>query len=53
MEIVKKQNRSFEDGKNMNGEEVKVFGEEIVVLKVKIKKLEFESESKGKELKSV
>lgn len=52
METAKKQNRSFEDGKNTNGEEVKALGGEIAVLKAKIKKLESESESKGKELKS-
>lgn len=52
MESAKKQNRGFEDGKNTSGEEVKALGEEIVGLKTKIKKLESDSESKGKELKS-
>lgn len=51
MESAKKQNRGFEDGKNTSGEEIKALGEQIAGLKAKIKTLETESESKGKELK--
>ncbi|WZZ50782.1 hypothetical protein YC2023_050889 [Brassica napus] len=51
METAKKHNRCFEDGKNTSGEEVKALGEEISSLMAKIKMLETENESKGKELK--
>ncbi|KAF3556912.1 hypothetical protein F2Q69_00012692 [Brassica cretica] len=51
METAKKHNRCFEDGKNTRGEEVKALGEEISSLMAKIKMLETENESKGKELK--
>lgn len=53
MESAKKQNRGFEDGKNASVEEVKALGEEVTALKAKIKKLESEGETKGKELKAV
>lgn len=49
METAKKQNQGFEDGKNTSGEEIKALGD--AGLKAKIKTLESESESKGKELK--
>ena len=51
METAKKHNRCFEDGKNTRGEEVKALWEEISSLMAKIKMLETENESKGKELK--
>lgn len=49
MEAAKKQNRSFEGGKNANADEPKSLGDEIAALKTKIKKLESESETKDKE----
>ncbi|KAK7342093.1 hypothetical protein VNO80_25036 [Phaseolus coccineus] len=53
MEVIKKQSRNFEDGKNGNTEEQKALTEEIVTLKSKIKKLESECEAKGKEAKTL
>ncbi|KAF3443658.1 hypothetical protein FNV43_RR13348 [Rhamnella rubrinervis] len=52
MEAVKKQNRSFEDGKNGSAEELKALGDEIGFLRPKIKKLESELETKAKEAKA-
>lgn len=52
IETSKKHNRGFENGKNKMGEETKFPGEDIASLKAKIKKLEFQSERKRKELKS-
>ncbi|XP_014519602.1 B-cell receptor-associated protein 31 [Vigna radiata var. radiata] len=53
MEAIKKQSRSFEDGKNGNTEELKALTEEIATLKSKIKTLESECEAKGHEAKSL
>ncbi|KAI8551957.1 hypothetical protein RHMOL_Rhmol06G0227700 [Rhododendron molle] len=53
MEAAKKQNRAMEDAKSGSSDEVKVLGEEISSLKTKIKQLESECESKGKEVKAV
>lgn len=53
MEAVKKQSRSFEDGKNGNAEEHKALTEEIATLKSKVKKLESECEVKGNEAKAL
>ncbi|CAL0333931.1 unnamed protein product [Lupinus luteus] len=47
MEAVKKQSRSFEDGKNSNSEEYKALTEEIGTLKAKVKELESACETKG------
>ncbi|OIW05955.1 hypothetical protein TanjilG_07231 [Lupinus angustifolius] len=47
MEAVKKQSRSFEDGKNGNSEEHKALTEEIATLKAKVKELESACETKG------
>lgn len=52
MEAVKKQNRSFEDGKNGSAEELRALGDEVATLKTKIKKVESELEKKGKEAKA-
>ncbi|KAI8551956.1 hypothetical protein RHMOL_Rhmol06G0227600 [Rhododendron molle] len=49
---AKKQNRAMEDAKSGSSDEVKVLGEEISSLKTKIKQLESECESKGKEVKA-
>ncbi|KAE9593079.1 hypothetical protein Lal_00029043 [Lupinus albus] len=46
MEAVKKQSRSFEDGKNGNSEEYKALTEEIDTLKAKVKELESACEAK-------
>ena len=46
MEVAKKQNRSFEDGKNGEG---KGLGEEVETLRSKVKKLESKYEAKVKE----
>ncbi|ESW04524.1 hypothetical protein PHAVU_011G102200 [Phaseolus vulgaris] len=51
-EVIKKQSRSFEDGKNGNAEEQKTLTE-IATLKSKIKKLESECETKGNEAKTL
>lgn len=51
-EVIKKQSRSFEDGKNGNTEEQKTLTE-IVTLKSKIKKLESGCETKGNEAKTL
>jgi len=51
-EVIKKQSRSFEDGKNGNTEEQKTLTE-IATLKSKIKKLESECETKGNEAKTL
>ncbi|XP_027911342.1 B-cell receptor-associated protein 31-like [Vigna unguiculata] len=53
MEAIKKQSRSFEDGKNGHTEELKTLTEEIATLKSKIKKLESECEAKGHAAKSL
>ena len=53
MEAIKKQSRSFEDGKNGNLEEHKALNEEITTLKSKIKKLESECEAKGNQAKTL
>ncbi|KAJ1376244.1 B-cell receptor-associated-like protein [Sesbania bispinosa] len=53
MEAVKKQSRSFEDGKNGNTEEHKALTEEIATLKSKVKNLESECEVKGNKSKSL
>ncbi|KAG4967573.1 hypothetical protein JHK82_033284 [Glycine max] len=53
MEAIKKQSRSFEDGKNGNSEEHKALNEEITALKSKIKKLESECEAKGSQAKTL
>ncbi|KAK7263506.1 hypothetical protein RJT34_31097 [Clitoria ternatea] len=53
MEAVKKQSRSFEDGKNGNTEEHKALTEEIATLKSKVKKLEPECEEKGNKAKTL
>nr|ACU19065.1 unknown [Glycine max] len=53
MEAIKKQSRSFEDGKNGNSEEHKALNEEITTLKSKIKKLESECEAKGSQAKTL
>ena len=53
MEAIKKQSRSFEDGKNGNSEEHKALNEEITTLKSKIKKLESECEAKGNQAKTL
>ncbi|CAL0303959.1 unnamed protein product [Lupinus luteus] len=47
MEAVKKQSRSFEDGKNGNSEEHKALTGEIATLKAKVKELESACEVKG------
>lgn len=52
MEVAKKQNRSFEDSKNGSAEEFKALGEEVAVLRTKIKKLGSECEAKAKEAKA-
>lgn len=52
MEAAKKQNRSFEDGKGGNAEELKILGAEIAALKTKIKELESECDKKSKEAKA-
>jgi len=52
MEAAKKQKRSFDDGKNGSGEELKALGEEIATLKAKMKKMESECETKAKEAKA-
>ncbi|XP_044467079.1 B-cell receptor-associated protein 31 [Mangifera indica] len=49
MEAAKKQNRSFEEGKNANADELKSLESEITKLKTKIKELEYEHEAKEKE----
>ncbi|KAJ0110372.1 hypothetical protein Patl1_01990 [Pistacia atlantica] len=49
MEAAKKQNRSYEEGKNANADELKGLENEITKLKTKIKKLESEHETKEKE----
>ena len=49
MEAEKKQNRSFEDGKNGRAEEMKTMAEEMSSLGTKIKKLESDCEAKAKE----
>ncbi|OVA09780.1 B-cell receptor-associated 31-like [Macleaya cordata] len=51
MEAVKKQSRVFDDAKS-GSEEAKAMEEEITNLKVKVKKLESECETKTKELKA-
>jgi len=53
MEAVKKQTRSFEDGKNGSTEEQKALIEEITTLKSKVKKLESECEAKGTKEKTL
>ncbi|KAJ1393824.1 B-cell receptor-associated protein 29/31 [Sesbania bispinosa] len=53
MEAVKKQSRSFEDGKNGNTEEHKALTEEIATLKSTVKNLESECEVKGNKSKSL
>lgn len=53
MEAIKKQSRSFEDGKNGNTEEHKALSEEIGTLKSTIKKLESECEAKGDQAKTL
>ena len=53
MEAVKKQSRSFEDGKTGNAEEHKALTEEIATLKAQIKKLESECEVKGSKAKAL
>lgn len=50
MEMGKKQNRGFEDGKISVPEETKTFEEEISTLRSKIVQLESELEKKNKEL---
>ncbi|KAL5773272.1 hypothetical protein ACOSP7_012865 [Xanthoceras sorbifolium] len=50
MEAVKKQNRSFEDGKAAGSEEIKVLEEEFTTLKAKFKNVENELETKKKEV---
>ncbi|KAH7510644.1 hypothetical protein FEM48_ZijujUnG0104600 [Ziziphus jujuba var. spinosa] len=52
MEAVKKQSRSFEDGKNGSAEELRALEDEVAALKTKIKKLESELETKAKEAKT-
>ncbi|XP_058220356.1 uncharacterized protein LOC131330696 [Rhododendron vialii] len=52
MEAAKKQNRAMEDAKSGSSDELKVLDEEISSLKTKIKQLESECESKGKEVKA-
>nr|ACJ84514.1 unknown [Medicago truncatula] len=52
-EAVKKQTRSFEDGKNGSTEEQKALTEEITTLKSKVKKLESECEAKGTKEKTL
>ncbi|KAL2328368.1 hypothetical protein Fmac_021795 [Flemingia macrophylla] len=53
MEAIKKQSRSFEDGKNGHTEEQKALSEEIATLKSTIKKLESECEAKGHRAKTL
>ncbi|XP_057748339.1 uncharacterized protein LOC130967486 [Arachis stenosperma] len=54
MEAVKKQGRSFEDGKNTTtSEDHRTLTEEIATLKARIKNLETESEAKGSKAKSL
>ena len=53
MEAVKKQSRSFEDGKNGSAEEHKALTEEIATLRTKIKKLESECEVEGSKAKAL
>ncbi|XP_028797080.1 B-cell receptor-associated protein 31-like [Neltuma alba] len=53
MEAVKKQNRSFEDGKNSSSEEHKALTAEIATLKNKIKNLESECEVEGSKAKTL
>ncbi|XP_054812757.1 uncharacterized protein LOC129313556 [Prosopis cineraria] len=53
MEAVKKQNRSFEDGKNSSAEEHKALTVEIATLKNTIKKLESECEAEGSKAKTL
>ncbi|XP_058220359.1 uncharacterized protein LOC131330700 [Rhododendron vialii] len=52
VEAAKKQNQAMEDAKSGSSDELKVLGEEISSLKTKIKQLESECESKGKEVKA-
>ncbi|KAL1362757.1 hypothetical protein HN51_010973 [Arachis hypogaea] len=54
MEAVKKQGRSFEDGKSTTtSEDHRALTEEIATLKARIKNLETESEAKGSKAKSL
>ncbi|MED6208021.1 hypothetical protein PIB30_041192 [Stylosanthes scabra] len=54
MEAVKKQGRSFEDGKSTaTSEDHRALTEEIATLKARIKNLESESEAKGSKAKSL
>ncbi|KAL2938091.1 B-cell receptor-associated protein 31 [Bienertia sinuspersici] len=50
MEAVKKQNRSFDDGKNGSSEERKAVEEEIATLKSRIQSLESECAAKTDEM---
>lgn len=50
METAKKQSQGYEDRKNAG--ELKALGEETVILKTKIKKLESECETKSKEVEA-
>ncbi|OVA20961.1 B-cell receptor-associated 31-like [Macleaya cordata] len=52
MEAVKQQSRVFYDAKSGGTEKVKTMEEEITSLKVKVKKLQSECETKKKELKA-
>lgn len=52
MEAVKKQNRSFDDGKNGSSEERKAIEEEVATLKSRIKTLESECAAKTDEMKA-
>ncbi|GAB2274905.1 hypothetical protein Dimus_009675 [Dionaea muscipula] len=52
LEAAKKQSRSFEDMKSANPEEFKAMGEEITILKSKIKNLESECAAKTDEAKA-
>ncbi|XP_042520921.1 B-cell receptor-associated protein 31-like [Macadamia integrifolia] len=52
MEAVKKQNRSFEDGKNGASEEMKALENEAATLREKVKHLETECETKTKEARA-
>ncbi|GAB2274908.1 hypothetical protein Dimus_009678 [Dionaea muscipula] len=52
LEAAKKQSRSFEDMKSANPEEFKAMGEEMTILKSKIKNLESECAAKTDEAKA-
>lgn len=49
MEAIKNQSRGFEDGKAASSEEIKALEDQMTTLKLKLKDLESELETKSKE----